>query len=243
MWYGLSLAILTALIAGLTPWYMLGPVLAAVVIVLVVPAFCLFIKRNVIGRYVWAYQDRSGNVHVHRLHPLGLTRSDNKETYFRLRLGGWWKECRIRCCAHPRWELEGWNGRDLVLRDSAAAGITLDAFSHLFWIVNNTSSVFNLVIAMDRDKMEKELHQAVDQAKLLHRQWDGLGVGIQKLVIFIEASKETMGKSRHAQEIRERIEKLMEGEASKRVAAWRKAAEEELAKEAQPAEVIKSSVS
>jgi hypothetical protein len=65
-------------------------------------------------------------------------------------------------------------------------------------------------------------------AAMVEKQRDALGVEMQKLIILMQRSRETMGRSKHAQLLRERIEALMKTFHPIVTDEWRQRAEHEL---------------
>lgn len=168
--------------------------------------FWRFIRLNVIGRTLYLFLDQHDRFHIHNTtHDLfpGTLRSYIKGTYFQVRIGGWFRKNRVCNDQHQHWKIvHCWGDiRTICLRDNwgvEISGLDFDAGAgaisaqQLLKMVNTYSAV--MYVFKKVEQLEKHREQ--------------VGRTLVRLIEEIRRSKETMGRSKHAQKLREQLVEL-----------------------------------
>lgn len=156
-----------------------------------------FLRRNVIGHYLYIYVSE-GELHRHLLRRpqlMDIRLATGFDAFFRVRIGGWFKRCEIFASSESdaqHWTLESWTGDDLSIRDQEENVLRFGARA-LLQIVRRFGSAKELYVTLLKAEDDR----------------DELGVGAAGLVDEIAATRTTLGRSRHAQWLREQLQALL----------------------------------
>jgi len=150
--------------------------IAFLIFLVVAPMFFVgfpFIRRNVIGRYVWAFYDKQGELHVHEKLPkrFNVHPSDWEQLprHLRLRIGGWFLQSRSigAGVSNPYdWTIESWDGWFIDLRRGTFV-FRLDDPKDVIWITENVQSPEGLLLlARQTKQLQREQDDAREQPDL-----------------------------------------------------------------------------
>lgn len=219
-------------------WFALGAIgvcaiplafLSSVLLMVCVDIACHFL----IGRTWYLLLDHQGQLHVHRWNPVrewsptlfsGQCGNWNsflsQHRIFQVRSGGFWRRSRVIANGRASWKLSvGLFGDRVVLTDPDGSAISVgnkpppgfansgDRLKETLRLVAEYSRVNDVIVELEEQK------QSVAS-------FNALGIECAELVHLMETSKQTMGRSKHAQLLRERLEAIFKKMPVHRVKAW-----------------------
>ena len=204
-----------------------------------------------IGRTRYLFLDREGRLHVHRFNPVheyahvAFCDYGSWENYlfhhpiFKVRSGGVFRRCKVMRHGGSSWKLSvGLFDRRIMI---------IDKVGSRFAIVRELESGPGLCIT-ERERLKQAIrfvthfHQlsrvltTLDQRVEFDQAFDAIGTECIELIRLMEASKQTMGRSKHAQLLRERLERVLQKMPAARVETWTEAAAKAEASSATAAE-------
>jgi hypothetical protein len=188
-----------------------------------------------IGRTRYLFLDQKGSLHVHRENPVHAwahtASSDNWswETYllhyriFQVRSGGIFRKCKVIANGGTSWKLSVGIFDDRIH--------VIDKFGARF-VVSRELESWPGHLVTERDRLKQALRFVVKYARLnavlttldkheeIDQAFDALGIECTELIHLMEVSKQTMGRSKHAQLLRERLEAVFKKLPAQRVKSW-----------------------
>lgn len=202
-----------------------------------------FIQRNVKGQTFWLFRGPNGQIHLHRKYPQSGWELGYGSLYIRFRYGGLRPYSLIATkdagedVTHPEWQFVC-KGERYGVADSKGVRISVPSLHDAFAIVkagsnhgfNDLVSLFTGLSYMNGVLVDGNEHakEALADAGRVMAQRDLLGVEMMKLVALMRHSANTMGKSRHAQLVRIRIEELTRNFPTDIQVIWRARADAQL---------------
>jgi len=210
---------LIAVCAGVA--VLVWPILTGFVIFTVFSAIfaLLFTIDIIIGETLYLFKKDEVEVHVHAMAPvfpgfkagLPVDPEFKAETVFQIRVGGWFRKNVILGKHHfANWQISHcWTGKDLRLRDYRGNEVHASA-STLLKLVQTFLDVKSTVSEYETAK--HSLAELKEGRSSLERRRDQLFLGCVALTQIIRKTHETLGRSRHAQFLRECLEELLNAE-------------------------------
>jgi len=179
----------------------------------------LWFRRNVIGLERFLFLGEAGDL----CWSDSLYNWNGSPTKLRLkiRIGGYFRECEIIGDEIAKnWSVETWDGETLTIRDHY--GVTLSAsyrvrgsdWVDLMKFMTRHETVYASVKAVEELQDDKKFYEdrvitLRDQLAQVTRERDALGTVMSTLLNQIKADRQTMGRSKHAQAIREALEAVI----------------------------------
>lgn len=207
-------------------------------------SYCVhgFIQRNVKGRMFWLFRGPDKRIHLHRKYPRGESDLGYGSLYVCFRYGGRKRYSFIATkepggdVKHPEWTVMCKDGYAVL--DSKGTKLECKSLEDLLIVVQTGSNHgFNDMVSLfsglsymnglfvDAHEQTKEAKADAEQAIA---QRDLLGVEMMKLIALMRRSADTMGKSKHAQLVRVRIEEMTRNFPTNIQVMWRARADAEL---------------
>lgn len=204
--------------------------------VLVISLTMLILLGSIIGKTFYLFLDKHGKFHVHENNPavapvwaVELPENHPVGKMFQVRLGGWFRKnrvlgTRLGGSVDPFWEIvHCWDDiRKIRLRDTVT-GAEIGALD-LYGL--NDFPAQRALEVVNRYKAVREIFDHIDEFEGTVAE---VGRELIRIIRDIEQSKETMGRSKHAQALREGLNKLMNSFPPNLVNQWRKEAEDKKA--------------
>lgn len=193
-----------------------------------------------IGQTWYLFLDQEGKLHVHRENPVHLwvpTAFSKYKTWedflfhhriFQVRVGGIFRRCKVIAHGGTPWKLSvGLFDRHIVVSDPTGSSIALRDVSYH----DQRKNIFDmerskraLLFVAQHTRVNDAIWFLEDQ-KVPDAAFNTLGKKCVELIRLMEASRQTMGRSKHAQLLRERLEAIFQEMPEDRVKSWTQAAE------------------
>lgn len=223
-------------------WLSLGFLgLSALPLALLLSAMCMacidIACHFFIGRTRYLFLDQHGQLHVHRRNPERewLTPFSSQHgswdgflsqhRIFQVRSGGFWRRSRVIANGRASWKLSvGLFGNRLILTDPDGSSLAVGNKPPPGFVNSGDRLKETLRLAAEYSRVNDVIVELEEQKRSVAA-FNALGTKCAELIRLMETSKQTMGRSKHAQLLRERLEAVFQTMPEGRVKNWTQAAE------------------
>lgn len=188
-----------------------------------------------IGQTRYVFLDGEGRLHIHDRDPVSeypvayFSDFQNWESYllshriFQIRSGGIFRRCKVIAYGGTMWKIEvGIFERKIhiVDEDGSRFVIVKELESWVDHTVTERERLMQALRFVVKNKRLNPALTALDLHEEVGKSFDTLGVECVELIQLMEASRQTMGRSKHAQLLRERLEAVFKKLPEQRVQLW-----------------------
>lgn len=170
-----------------------------------------------IGRAWYLFMDEKGKLHLHEYEP-----QQQWSSVLKVRVGGLFRRCELLRTCGSSWNVSvGLFSDHILVTDENGSSIAIREFERRFiGRLSPAEQLKNILRFMDEYTSVSALIHDREKLEQVEQELDTLGIECTELVHLMEASKQTMGRSKHAQLLRERLEAVFKKMPESRVKSW-----------------------